>query len=140
PVYNSERHLRQSLDSLLAQTFSNFVLVVSDNASTDSTAQICKAYAESDARVRYFRNPENIGNPRNFNRVFELTSTPYLKWSTADDFWAPTFLEHALEVMEGNPRLALCYPKTYLVDADGCNPTPYEDDLDLPQEDPAERF
>ena len=140
PVYNSERYLRQSIDSLLAQTYSNFVLVISDNASTDGTAAICQRYAAADPRVRYHRNPQNIGNPSNFNRVFELSTTPFLKWSTSDDFWMPTFLERAMEVMERDPDVALCYPKTYLVDAAGQNPTPYEDDLHLVQPDPADRF
>jgi glycosyltransferase involved in cell wall biosynthesis len=140
PVFNSERYIRQSLDSLLAQTYTNFVMVVSDNASTDGTAQICKQYAAADSRVKYFRNDVNIGNPRNFNRVFELASTRYLKWSTADDFWAPTFLERAMEIMEGDSSIALCYPQAILVDADGANPTDYDDVLHLVQEDPADRF
>src|SRR5688500_19675294 len=72
PVYNSERYLRQSLDSLLAQTFPHFVLIISDNASTDGTAQICQQYAAADSRIRYSRNETNIGNPRNFNRVAGL--------------------------------------------------------------------
>jgi glycosyltransferase involved in cell wall biosynthesis len=140
PCYNSERYIRQSIDSLLAQTYSNFVLVISDNASIDSTGEICGQYAASDSRVKYFRNDVNIGNPRNFNRVFELTSTKYLKWSTADDFWEATFLERALEVMERDPTIALCYPKAVLVDADGGNPKNYDDVLHLMQEDPADRF
>lgn len=140
PLYNSERYVKQSLDSLLAQTYSNFVLVISDNASTDNTPVICQQYAAADSRVRYFRNATNIGNPRNFNRVFDMTTTPYLKWSTGDDFWEPTFLQRALEVMEGDPSIALCYPKTYLVDADGHNPTAYDDGLHLLQADPADRF
>src|SRR5262249_32665058 len=127
PVYNSARYLRQSLDSLLAQTCADFVLVISDNASTDDTSLICQTYAATDARIRYFRNPTNIGNPRNFNRVFELTTTPYLKWSTGDDFWEPSFLARALEVMERDTAVALCYPKTWIVDAEGGNRTPYED-------------
>jgi glycosyltransferase involved in cell wall biosynthesis len=140
PVYNSERFVRQSIDSLLAQTYSEFVLIINDNASTDSTQDICKQYAERDARVKYHRNATNIGNPRNFNRVFELTQTRYLKWSTADDFWAPTFLERAVEIMERDPSIALCYPQAYLVDAEGGNAQPYEDCLNLPQPDPADRF
>ena len=140
PVYNSERYLKQSLDSLLGQTLSDFVLVISDNASTDGTRLICEQYAAADSRVKCFRNETNIGNPRNFNRVFELTTTPYLKWSTADDCWGPTFLERALEVMERDPKVALCYPKTFLVDAEGQNRTAYEDNLHLDQEDPADRF
>jgi glycosyltransferase involved in cell wall biosynthesis len=140
PAYNREALLRQSLDSLLAQTYTNFVLLISDNASTDATPQICKEYAQRDSRVKYYRNDVNIGNPRNFNRVFELTTTPYLKWSTTDDLWEPTFLERALEVMERDPSIALCYPKTFIIDAHGQNPQPYEDGLHLMQEDPAERF
>lgn len=140
PVYNSERYIKQSLDSLLAQTYSAFVLVISDNASTDNTAQICRQYAAADSRVRYFRNDVNIGNPRNFNRVSELTTTRYLKWSTADDFWKPTFLERALEIMEHDSSIALCYPQAVLVDAEGGNPTDYDDVLHLVQEDPVDRF
>src|SRR5262249_54018611 len=140
PVYNTERYLRQSIDSLLAQTYRDFVLVISDNASVDGTAKICQEYAAADPRVRYFRNEVNIGNPRNFNRIVELTTTPYLKWSTADDYWAPTFLERALEVMERDPSLALCYPQATLVDAEGKNPVEYDDVMHLMQEDPADRF
>lgn len=140
PVYNSERYIKVSLDSLLAQTHSDFELVISDNASTDTTGQICKEYAARDRRIKYFRNEVNIGNPRNFNRVAELTTTRYLKWSTADDFWEPTFLEHALKIMEGDGSIALCYPQAALVDADGANPTNYDDVLHLVQEDPVERF
>src|SRR5512138_1676105 len=107
PVYNSEHYLRQSLDSLLTQTYSDFVLIINDNASTDVTPCIWEEYAAADPRVRDFSNATNIGNPRNFNRVFELTTTRYLKWSTADDFWEPTFLERAVEVMERDPTVAL---------------------------------
>src|SRR5256885_2243864 len=111
PVYNSERFLRQSIDSLLAQTYSAFVLVISDNASTDGTAAICKQYAANDSRIRYTRNEVNIGNPRNFNRVAGLATTRYLKWSTADDYWAPTFLERAVEIMERDSTIAPRYPQ-----------------------------
>jgi len=128
------------LDSLLAQTFPNFVLVISDNASTDGTAQICQQYAAADSRIKYSRNEKNIGNPRNFNRVAKLADTRYLKWSTADDLWEPTFLERALEVMERDPTIALCYPQAVLIDKDGHNQEHYDDVLHLLQEDPADRF
>jgi glycosyltransferase involved in cell wall biosynthesis len=140
PVYNSERYLSQSLDSLLAQTYRDFILIVSDNASTDGTADICRRYAERDPRIQYHRNEANIGNPKNFNRVCSLTTTKYLKWSTADDFWAPQFLEQAVAVMEGDSSIALCYPQAYLVNAEGTAQQPYEDVLHLLDEDPADRF
>jgi glycosyltransferase involved in cell wall biosynthesis len=140
PCYNSERYIRQSIESLLAQTYTNFLLVISDNASTDSTAAICQEYASRDVRVRYNRNPVNIGNPSNFNRVVELTTTPFLKWSTSDDYWAPTMLERAMEVMERDPSVALCYPAAYLVNAQGGEMQPYDDVLNLMQDDPVDRF
>ena len=140
PVYNSERYLANSLDSLLAQTYRDFVLIISDNASTDGTAEICRRYSAADDRIQYFRNDVNIGNPRNFNRVSALAGTKYLKWSTADDFWAPTFLEAALEVMERDNSIALCYPQAFLVDADGRNQGPYEDALHLMDDAPEARF
>lgn len=140
PVFNSERYVRQSLDALLGQTFSDFDLIISDNASTDATGEICRSYAAADNRIRYYRNSVNIGNPRNFNKIASMTTARYLKWSSSDDISAPTFLEQAVETMEQNPELILCYPKTFLIDADGKNPTPYEDDLELLQDDPVERF
>jgi glycosyltransferase involved in cell wall biosynthesis len=140
PVYDSKRYIEQSLDSLLAQTYSDFVLVISDNASKDGTADICQRYAAADSRVKYHRNDVNIGNPRNFNRVADLTTTKYLKWSTADDFWAPTFLERAMEVMERDPSIALCYPQAYLVDATGTNKSEYHDVLHLMQDNPIDRY
>ena len=129
PVYNSERYVRQSIESLLAQSYFRFVLIISDNASTDGTQQICQEFAKADPRVRYYRNPVNIGNPGNFNRVFELATTPYLKWATADDFWEPTFVERAVEVLDKDPTVVLCYPSAFLVDAAGANAKPYDDCL-----------
>ena len=139
PVYNSARYVRQSLDSLLAQTFRDFVLIISDNASTDGTAEICEQYAATDPRVRYFRNDANIGNPRNFNRIAELTETRYLKWSTADDSWEPRFLELAFEVMESDPTIALVIRRPFS-SMRWCNPRNYDDVLHLVQDDPADRF
>ena len=109
PVYNSERHVAQSIESLLAQTYTNFVMVICDNASTDGTAAICQRYVQQDPRVRYHRNPVNIGMTGNFNRVFELCNTKYLKWSTADDFWADDMLADALRIREADPSCAASY-------------------------------
>jgi glycosyltransferase involved in cell wall biosynthesis len=140
PVYNGERFIRQSLDSLLGQTFRDFRLIVSDNASTDSTAAICQEYAARDPRVVYTRNDHNIGNPRNFNKIANLTTTKYLKWSTADDYWDIHFLEKAVAVMEKDPSIALCYPGAILIDEEGKNPRPYKDFLHLMGEDSGKRY
>ncbi len=76
PIYNGQRYAAEAIDSILAQTFEDFELVICDNASTDRTAEICLAYAARDHRVQYYRNPENIGANRNFNRVAELVRRP----------------------------------------------------------------
>jgi glycosyltransferase involved in cell wall biosynthesis len=120
PVYNGERYLRQALDAILSQTFADFELIISDNASTDSTPDICKSYAAKDARVRYFRNSSNIGISRNFNRVFELSSGgEYFKWCAHDDLIAPDVVQKCVEYLDQNPEIVLCYPKSIDIDEDG---------------------
>jgi glycosyltransferase involved in cell wall biosynthesis len=72
PVYNGQNYLEETLKSILGQSFDDFELIISDNASTDETERICREFAARDHRIRYFRNPVNIGIPRNFNRTFAL--------------------------------------------------------------------
>lgn len=140
PVYNGERYLRQSLDALLAQTHTDFTLIISDNASTDRTSAICREFVERDPRIRYFRNEQNIGLPANFNRVFQLSNSKYLKWSTSNDLVAPEMLADAVSVMEADPSIALCYPKTILMDEYGRESGRYDDRLELMDDDPAARY
>src|SRR4051794_3298661 len=85
PVYNGENFLAHAVDSILAQDFRDFELIISDNASTDRTAEICRGYAESDPRVRYVRFETNQGGSRNFCYVFELARGEYFKWAAHDD-------------------------------------------------------
>jgi glycosyltransferase involved in cell wall biosynthesis len=72
PVRNGEEYLEESIDSILAQTFTDFELIISDNASTDRTEAICRAYAAKDRRIRYYRNPVNIGGANYGNLTFQL--------------------------------------------------------------------
>ena len=90
PVYNGVPFLNEALDSILAQTYRDFELVISDNASTDETESICRAYAASDPRIRYYRQQENLGAMPNFNRVCELSRGQYFKWAACDDVCSPT--------------------------------------------------
>jgi glycosyltransferase involved in cell wall biosynthesis len=140
PVYNGERFLRPCLDSLLSQTYRDFVLVISDNASTDRTREICESYVKADARVRYHRNPVNVGLYGNFNLLLGLVRTPYVKLASADDFWAPPMLADAMEQMERDPSLVLCHPRAVLVDEDGGEIRRYEKSLQLMDDDPVVRF
>ena len=140
PVYNGERFLAQCLDSLLAQTYANFVLIISDNASTDRTREICQKYVKADSRIRYHRNQVNVGMYGNYNRVLGLVETPYLKLANADDFWAPEMLADAIEQMERDPSLVLCHPRAVLVDEHGSEIRRYERPLHLMEDEPAVRF
>src|SRR5262245_34149392 len=140
PVYNGERFLKQCLDSLLSQTYRNFVLLISDNASTDCTREICEGYAKADSRVRYHRNRVNIGLYGNFNLLLGQVGTRYVKLASADDFWAPTMLADAMEQMESDSSLVLCYPKAVLVDEAGREIRRYENPLHLMEDDAALRF
>lgn len=103
PVYNGENYLRQTLDSILSQTFSDFDLVISDNASTDLTAEICRDYAASDDRIRYVRQDRNIGAAANYDFVFHASENPYFKWCAHDDLLGPQFLETCIAELDSNP-------------------------------------
>jgi glycosyltransferase involved in cell wall biosynthesis len=131
PAYNCERYIAQSVESLLGQTFADFELVISDNASTDNTEEICRKYVALDKRVRYVRRTENIGGPGNFRYVWSLCKGEYHKWSTADDYWAPTFLEQSVAILDAKPDVVLCYPKTRIIGADGAPLSDYDDRLHL---------
>jgi glycosyltransferase involved in cell wall biosynthesis len=126
PVYNGEKHLEETLDALLKQTFTDFEVVIADNASTDRTQEICEAYAARDQRIRYYRNPQNLGAGRNFNRVFELARGKYFKWTAHDDLCDPSFLERCVEVLNRDPSVVLCYSWTRLIDPDGADLGDYE--------------
>lgn len=96
-VYNGERYIRKALDSLLAQDYENFELIISDNASTDKTQEICLDYAARDKRIRYYRNQRNMGIIGNANRVFELSTGEYFMWAAHDDYWDPRYIRSCLE-------------------------------------------
>jgi len=119
PVYNGEKYLSIALDCILNQSFTNFELIISDNASTDSTEEICRSYALKDARVRYYRNEKNIGAGWNFNRVFELSRSEYFKWICADDTHEPTFLEKCITILDNDFSVVLSYTDSIFIDADG---------------------
>lgn len=84
PLYNGERYLAEALDSILSQGLSDFELIISDNASTDSSREICEAYARRDNRIRYSQLPENLGAAPNYNRVVDLAGAPLFKWAAHD--------------------------------------------------------
>lgn len=104
-TYNrGKTYLRLTLDSLLSQTYKNFQLIISDNASTDNTEEICREYTEKDDRVIYFKQKHNIGYVNNVNFLITLARGKYFLRACDDDLYAPKFLETCVNLLEGNPK------------------------------------
>lgn len=140
PVYNGADYLELSLASIEEQTYQDYQVLISDNASTDGTEDICRAYASRDERVSYVRHERNMGGAWNFNFVFTESSSPYFKWITHDDLHAPGFLEAAIEAINAEPSAILAYPRTVLIDEDGEPIRDFADRLDLRSLHPHERL
>ncbi len=140
PVYNGARYLAETLDSLLAQTYGDFELIICDNASTDCTQAIAERYVERDPRVRYYRNEENLGASANYRRAFARASGEYFRWANADDLFAPEGLARCVEVLDREPSVVLVYPKTRLIDSEGAVISEYDDRLDVRMATANERF
>jgi glycosyltransferase involved in cell wall biosynthesis len=119
PVYNGEAFVAAAIESILAQTLADFVLVITDNASTDGTQDLCRAFAARDARIRYVRNDRNIGASANYNRGYELTSGEYFKWCAHDDCISPNFLEQCVRALDGDPEAVIAYGMPQSIDQYG---------------------
>jgi glycosyltransferase involved in cell wall biosynthesis len=128
PVFNGERFLESALNSLLGQSYTDYELIIVDNASADATEEICRSYAARDPRIRYHRNPQNIGPAGNFYRSLELSSGHYYKYAADDDLYDPRFLEECLRVVERDPSVVCCFTPAELIDEQGA----HIDNLDLP--------
>jgi glycosyltransferase involved in cell wall biosynthesis len=139
-VYNGQQFIEQALDSLLSQSFRNFEIIICDNDSQDRTEQICREYMRRDPRVRYYRNPTNLGLAGNWARVLKLARGKYFKYAAYDDFCAPELLERCVDVLDRRPDVILVYPKTMLLDELSGKLTEYEDRQNLQSGRPSERF
>ncbi len=142
PVYNGQNFLRESIESVLAQTYTDFHLVISDNASTDETEAICQEYAKQDSRVIYYRQPENIGCAPNYNFLFEQYGrySPYFKWQAHDDLIAPEFLERCVAVLDADPSLAIANCRAYNINEHGTRAGTFDHEIRLTGKTPSERF
>jgi hypothetical protein len=119
PVYNGERYLAETLECLLAQSLKDFEIVISDNASTDRTPEICRRYQAKDPRIRYSRNVRNIGAALNFNRVVKLSRAPLFHAGACDDLYAPEFLGRCVEALYRDSSAVLSHTRTIMVDERG---------------------
>jgi glycosyltransferase involved in cell wall biosynthesis len=117
PVYNGQAFLAEAISSCLAQDYDNFELIITDNASTDSTERICREFGALDGRVKYIRNERNLGAGPNFNLGVKCSSGKYMKWCASDDRISPNFISACVSVLEKNPDVVLAYGKTVTIDA-----------------------
>jgi glycosyltransferase involved in cell wall biosynthesis len=128
PVYNGARFLRLALDSLLAQDYTDFEVVVSDNASTDDTSQILEDFERRDPRVRVLRQAKNLGAVANFAEVFRKSSAPYFMWAAHDDLWDRRFVGRCVELLDGDPGAVLAMSRIGYLDETG-NVYGYNDNI-----------
>ena len=119
PVYNGDRLLARALDSLCGQHFSEMAIIISDNASTDGTEQICRTYAARDPRIRYHRQPRNLGAAANFNFVFQQARGRFFKWAAHDDVLAPGYLTACVEALTTKSDAVLSSTEAGLINDDG---------------------
>ncbi len=141
PVYNGDDYLRYALDSVAAQTYENYELVIVDNASTDKTAAICKEFSARDPRIRYFRNEKNIGINPNFDRCVQLAKGKYFSWLAHDDELTPEFLGKCIKVLDQRDDVVLVHSLAQIIDADGDTISIYDSALGGSDSDrPSERF
>jgi len=119
PVYNGEAYLAESLEALLGQSYEDFELIISDNASTDSTADICRSYEKQDSRVRYIRQPRNVGLAPNHNAVVEEARGELFKWAANDDLYARDLLERCVNALDEHPQVVLAHCWTAKIDSSG---------------------
>jgi glycosyltransferase involved in cell wall biosynthesis len=140
PVYNGEKFLAAAIDSVLQQTFADFELIISDNASTDCTQRICHEYAARDPRIRYSRVPENRGVIWNHNQVLRLSASPYFLWFCHDDVLAPTYIERCLAVLKGDDSIVLSFSRWVDIDESGRPTARKRDPVQIDSRDPVRRF
>jgi glycosyltransferase involved in cell wall biosynthesis len=140
PVYNGEKYLAEAIEAHLNQTYSDFELILTDNASTDLTEEICRSYAAKDSRVKYYRNPQNLGVAGNFRRGFELAVGGYFRWSPSDDLVSPNLLQRAVEILAHDPSIFVAYPRTKLIDDKGLITGDFDENLHLLDDRPSDRW
>lgn len=131
PVYNGGAYLAPTIETLLAQSYTDFELILSDNASTDGSEEVCRHYAAQDARIRYYRNDTNIGGAGNHTRTVQLARGALFKWCGADDLYDPAYLATCVPLLERQPAVVLCYPQASVIDDDSNFVREYDDHFHL---------
>ncbi len=140
PVYNGEKYLAESLEALLGQTYEDFELIISDNASTDSTGEICRRYGKQDSRIRYIVQPRNIGQIPNHNAVVNQATGELFKWASDDDLYARDLLKRCVDALDEDPQVVLAHSRTAMIDSTGTVIKLFDYHVDVNSERAPERF
>lgn len=119
PVHNGSAYIADSINSILAQTYKNWELIIVDDCSTDSTPEIIRHYKESDSRISIWTNERNLGLPNALNAGFSLASGDYYTWTSDDNLYLPEALEKMIDVLEKEPELLMVYADFTIIDSSG---------------------
>jgi len=121
PLLNSELSVRRTLDSVLAQTFTNYRVIISDNSSTDNTVQICNEFCEKDTRFELIRRDHTVSPVKNFSGILVLAQSSFFVFIAGDDYWDPQFLERTCKTLTSYPKASAATVKVRMIGAEGYN-------------------
>lgn len=119
PVFNDRNFLHQSIQSILKQTHSDFELIISDDGSSDGSEGICREYCERDARIRFIRQPKNLGISRNMEFLLKEARGTYFMWAADDDMWDERFIERMLQTLQASPDAVFAFCPVIYIDENG---------------------
>lgn len=140
PVFNGERYLAAALGALISQSYDDFELIIADNASTDRSAEIARAFAAADPRIRYLRQQENLGAAANYNCTVEQSKGELFKWAAHDDVCKPDYLSRCIAQLDADPAIVLSHCQSDAIDAQGRVLGRYEHEPNATQAHSWERF
>jgi glycosyltransferase involved in cell wall biosynthesis len=129
PARNAEEYIGEALESLRAQTFTDWELLVSNNSSTDRTLDACSAIASKDSRIKITNQSTDIGAVANFGHVLDRAAGEFFMWAAADDRWHPEFLETCVSALDANPQIGMSFSGIENIDFSGACVRRY---VDLP--------
>lgn len=116
PVYNDSKHLKESIESILNQTYHDFILIISDDCSTDGSELICKEYVNKDSRIKYIRQKKNLGISRNMQFLLNISTTKYFMWAGDDDVLHPEFCETIISKLDNSNAISAFCSFNYIDD------------------------
>lgn len=139
-IYNEDRFLEEALSALTQQSYPNLEIIISDNASTDQSEEICRSAAERDARIKYVRQTSNVGSASNFEYVRARAEGRYFMWASGHDLWSSELIEKAVHLMENDSSVVLTAAPTSWIDAAGAPLDIHSDHIDSRGMNPIQRF